>query len=148
MGEKLFVIGKTLFVSGVKELAINDVKRFFSKYGEVHRITKPNRDRRIIQRRDICFVHYQSASECKAAYEAGEEMSGTTRRRHYLGKHLVDVDFEFNPKYKVEKQTQVYIAKKKCCLYLHLWSVGSCESPKMQGTSIVPSTFPSSTIFG
>ena len=88
---------------------------YFSKYGKIYRISRPEKDRpeksRRVRTADVCFVHYESASQStKAAYEAGEEISGSIMRRHYIGKYSVDVDV--NPKYKADKQTQVYIANK------------------------------------
>ena len=88
---------------------------YFSKYGKIYRISRPEKDRLVksgcVRTADVCFVHYKSASQStKAAYEAGKEISGSIMRRHYIGKFSLDVDV--NPKYKADEQTQVYIANK------------------------------------
>ena len=109
--EKMFAVEATLFVFGVDKLTVDDVKMFFSKYGEVLHVIKQKRERRFGKNK-VCFVHYRSASQCKAAFEAGQEIIGSTRRKHYIGKCSLAVDIGVNPNHKTEEQTPVFIYMK------------------------------------
>ena len=60
---------------------------YFSKYGKIDHVSRPDRSKSA-----ICFIHYRSESQCKAAYAAGEEISGKSQRRHYIGEYALNVD--------------------------------------------------------
>ena len=75
-------------VFGVSKSRIKNVNKYFSQYGKIDSIP--------ISPVGETAIFYHSASHCNAALEAGEEISGSSRRRHYIGEFFVDVDTEKN----------------------------------------------------
>ena len=56
--------------------------KYFNKYGHVDCIDKKKKNGK---KAKYCYVRFQSATQCRAAYKAGEGSKDGPMRRHFIG---------------------------------------------------------------